>query len=251
MLDAARARKTITDFIKQTAPNGVVIGLSGGVDSSLVAALCAEALDKDKVLGVIMPSVTTTQEDINDANGFAVTLGIEHKIIDIEGTLSAMKSLLNAEPRSLASSNLAPRLRMAILYYYANLLNRIVAGTGNRSEILIGYFTKHGDGGADMLPIGGLYKHEVCELARKIGVPEEIVNKSPSAGLWPGQTDEGEIGLSYAELDKVLAALFDDKETAEQAAKSTGIETSKVMRVVAMHEKSGHKLRAPPIAKIR
>ncbi len=251
MANAIRSRKVITGFIRQTAPNGVVIGLSGGVDSSLVAALCAEALGKDKVLGIIMPSATTAQEDVNDANEFAATLGIEHKTIDIEGVLSAVGSLLNTEPRSLASSNLAPRLRMAVLYYYANQLNRLVAGTGNRSELLVGYFTKYGDGGVDMLPIGDLYKHEICELAKIMGVPEKIISKAPSAGLWPGQTDEDEIGLSYNELDIILVAVFDGKETAEQAAKSTGIYIDKIRRVLSMHERNDHKLRPPPIAKIR
>ncbi len=250
-LDIAYARKTIADFIRQTAQNGVVVGLSGGVDSALVAALCAEAVGKDKVLGIIMPSATTAQEDVNDANEFAATLGIEHKTIDIEGVLSAVGSLLNAEPRSLASSNLAPRLRMAVLYYYANLLSRIVAGTGNRSELMIGYFTKHGDGGVDILPIGDLYKSEVRVLAKGIGIPEKIINKPPTAGLWPGQTDEDEIGLSYAELDKILAALFDNKETPEQASESTGTGADEIRRVAAMHKKNEHKLRTPSIAKIR
>ncbi|MBI4168165.1 MAG: NAD+ synthase [Candidatus Aenigmarchaeota archaeon] len=251
-MDLPNAKRTIIRFIKKQAPNGVVIGLSGGVDSSLVAALCVEALGNEKIMGVIMPSEFTSKEDIEDAKAVAEKLGIDCKTVAIGKVLDELRQTLSADPEnSIALANLAPRTRMVILYYYANALKRLVAGTGNRSELLIGYFTKFGDGGVDILPIGDLYKHEVRELAREMGVPEKIVNKTPSAGLWPGQTDEGETGISYDELDKILEKLFDEKKTREDVSKElkTGIE--KVNRVLEMHGKSRHKLSLPPVAGVR
>ncbi|MBI4176954.1 MAG: NAD+ synthase [Candidatus Aenigmarchaeota archaeon] len=249
-MDIGKAGKAIITFIRARAQQGAVVGMSGGVDSSLVAALCAEALGKDKVLGLIMPSNATSREDTGDAEDFANKLGIEHRTIAIANTLESIKSLLPGRSK-IADANLAPRARMVILYHCANSLNRLVAGTGNRSELLTGYFTKYGDGGVDILPIGGLYKNEVCMLAKETGVPVKIINKAPSAGLWPGQTDEGEIGLSYNELDSILPALFDDKKTAGQAAKDTGIGLEKMKRVLYLHGKNKHKLSMPPIAEVR
>lgn len=250
-MDVKSAKGKILEFIRQTSPRGVVVGLSGGVDSSLVAALCAEALGGDKVLGLIMPSDVTKKDDVEDAAEVAKKLGIDYKTIDTTNIFNAFASSAELTNNSMAESNITPRIRMTILYYYANLLNRLVAGTGNRSEILIGYFTKFGDGGADFLPIGDLYKHEVRDLAKEMGIPGKIINKPPTAGLWHGQTDEAEIGMNYEELDKILEALFDMKLSPAETSKKLGIEIGKINRAMELHEKNKHKLSAPQIAKVR
>ncbi|MFH0890385.1 MAG: NAD+ synthase [Candidatus Aenigmatarchaeota archaeon] len=251
-MNITSAKRTIVRFIREKAPNGVVIGLSGGIDSSLVAALCVEALGKDKVLGIVMPSEFSSSDDTNDAEAVAKRLDMDCKIVGIDKILAELEQALSADPKnSIALANLAPRARMIVLYYYANSMNRLVVGTGNRSEMLIGYFTKYGDGGVDILPIADLYKHEVRELAKEMGIHEKIIAKPPTAGLWKGQTDEKELGTTYDELDKILAALFDEKKSPKQVAKDLNIAIGKIENVVAMTEKNKHKLTMPPIAKIR
>ncbi len=251
-MDTSTIKQVVIDFIREKAPNGVVIGLSGGIDSALVAALCAEALGQTKVLGVVMPSGSNSVIDVQDAKDHAKSLGVECKTANIVGIVGELRKALSAiSAGGVPVANLAPRARMAVLYYYANSMNRLVAGTGNRSELLVGYFTKYGDGGVDILPIGGLYKHEVRELAKEMRLPERIITKPPSAGLWEGQTDEKELGITYDELDRILMALFDNNKTPEEASKDLGIAIEKIRKIVAMHEKNKHKLSMPAIAKVR
>jgi NAD+ synthase len=209
---------------------GAVIGLSGGVDSSVVAVLAKMALG-DNVLGVIMPC-NSKDEDTEHARMLAQRFGIKTEFVDLDHAFKTLKQSLPAG-KGVAEANLKPRLRMLTLYYFANLNNYLVLGTGNRSELMIGYFTKYGDGGVDLLPIAGLYKSEVVELARVLGVPDEIIKKPPSAGLWAGQTDEAEIGMTYDELDSILQAI-DKNETG-------GIDSEKLDRVRSMIKESEHK----------
>jgi len=195
-----------------------IVGLSGGIDSAVVCGLCALAAGAGRVTGVIMPS-DSNADDARDAAAVAETFQVETITIDLTavtgGLLTAIRTGINTAavsdgngPRAqLAEANVRPRLRMTTLYYLANLMNGIVVGTGNKSEAMIGYFTKYGDGGVDLLPIVDLYKHEVRALARALGAPEGIITKPPSAGLWPGQTDEAEIGLEYDDLDAALMAI--------------------------------------------
>ncbi len=190
--------------VEQARVEGVVLGLSGGVDSSVVAALSRKAVG-DRVLGLIMPCGGSPVDE-EDALFVASQLGIKTERINLEAVYRGMLEVLPSGNK-LALANLKPRLRMITLYYYANNLNYLVAGTGNKSEIMVGYFTKYGDGGVDILPIGGLVKSQVRELAKELGIPKEIIDKPPSAGLWEGQTDEGELGITYAELDKTIQAL--------------------------------------------
>ncbi|RLI74661.1 NAD(+) synthetase [Archaeoglobales archaeon] len=243
----SEVEKRIVEFIKQrvneSKANGVVLGLSGGVDSSCVAFLCVKALGKDRVLGLIMPERgVTKEEDVNDAMEICKILGIEYRYIEINDILNTIIKKVG-EGCKIAVANLKPRIRMILNYYYANELNRLVAGTGNKTELLIGYFTKYGDGGVDFLPIGDLYKTEVRELAKYLGVPERIINKTPTAGLWVGQTDEGEIGMSYNELDKILIAI--EKNNTEN------IEKAELEKVLKMIEGSKHKREMPFIAFVR
>ncbi len=183
---------------------GAVVGMSGGVDSCVAAILCKRAL-ADEVLGVIMPC-NSDPTDEEHAHLVAELLDIRTQTVDLGSVFDLLLSVLPADGQ-LAVANVKPRLRMLTLYFFSNLLDYLVVGTGNKSELMMGYFTKHGDGAADILPLGGLLKTQVRQLAQELGVPSEIVAKPPSAGLWTGQTDEGELGISYAELDPVLRAL--------------------------------------------
>ncbi len=239
----------INQKVEESCGDGAVVGLSGGIDSSLTAFLTAKALGSENLLGLILPEIGVTKEqDIEDAKLVARELGIEHKVIDISGIFEKYSKTLMIPPEDvIPSGNLKARIRMAILYYHANKLNRIVVGTGNRTELLVGYFTKYGDGGVDILPIGFLYKTEVFELARHVGVPEEIISKTPTAGLWTGQTDEEELGMTYEKLDSILKAMEREGDDLQKVASATGIDLSDVKRVFEMVEKSIHKRETPPI----
>lgn len=241
--------------VEEANANGVVVGLSGGVDSSTVAFLSVKALGPEKVLGLIMPTDVTKREDIEDAKTIAELLKIKHEIINISSILKTFKEVLRScehfdEKDIVAFGNIHARVRMIVLYYHANRLNRLVAGTGNKSELLIGYFTKYGDGGVDILPIGDLYKTQVRQLARYLGVPERIIMKTPSAGLWKGQTDEGEIGISYELLDKILHGLTDLKMNSKLLSETLKIPVETIIRIEEMIRKSGHKRNIPPVAKL-
>jgi len=185
---------------------GVVVGMSGGLDSSVLAVLCHRAFPQS-MFGVLMPCYSS-QEDEEHARTVASKLSIPTKMVILDGVFDALLKALpgGAKPDTsrLAKSNLKARLRMLTLYYFANQLNYMVAGAANKSELSVGYFTKYGDGGVDILPLGNLVKGQVRELASFLGIPQQIIDKPPSAGLWLGQTDEDELGLSYEELDRYL-----------------------------------------------
>jgi NAD+ synthase len=233
-VDFLSAEKKIEAFISRSAKKagagGVVLGLSGGIDSSVVAALAARALGPENVLGIMMPSSVNSPQDLEDSKVLAKKLGIKTKVISIQPMLDAFSSQLKPEKRAIA--NLMARIRMCVLYYHANTMNYLVVGTGNKSEISIGYFTKCGDGGCDILPIGELYKTQVRQLAKTLGIPKAIIDKTPTAGLWPGQTDEGEIGMTYEQLDSTLAGKRKDS------------------RVTKMVASSQHKRKPPEVCKI-
>jgi len=255
-LDLAVAKAEIVKFIRTTLKKagkvGVVLGLSGGVDSSTVAALCVSALEAKNVMGLIMPSSITRSEDVEDAKFIAKMLGIEHEIIKITPLEEAFSNLCHhyGQTDRIATGNVTPRVRMTILYYHANSLNRLVVGTGNKSELVIGYYTKYGDGGVDILPIGDLYKTQVRKLAEYLGIPKSIIHKVPTAGLWAGQTDEDEIGVKYDVLDLILHGLMELRMKPMEIARQLEIPVDTVNRVLAMMQRSEHKRQPPPIAKI-
>ena len=197
----------IKDKVSAAGCKGVVVGMSGGLDSSVVAVLCHRAFPQN-MLGVVIPCYSS-QEDEEHAQAVASKFSIPIKIVVLDTVFDTLLKALpgdGVEPNvsRLTKANLKARLRMLTLYYFANQLKYIVAGAGNRSELSIGYFTKYGDGGVDILPLGNLVKGQVRELASFLSIPQEIINKPPSAGLWQGQTDEGELGLNYDELDRYL-----------------------------------------------
>jgi NAD+ synthase len=244
-------KENIKEFIyrkiQESGANGAVMGLSGGIDSSLTAYLTVEALGKDKVLGLLLPEKgITSKQDIDDALEVARLLHIEHKTIDISKVLSSFSSAIPDFDKNnfLAIGNLKARTRMCILYYHANLMHRMVVGTGNKTELLLGYFTKYGDGGVDIEPIGCLYKTQVRALSRHMGVPLRIIEKTPSAGLWPEQTDEGELGVTYDVADKILAKLVDEKNEVSQVKRI--FPASQVERLAALLKANKHKRMPPP-----
>src|SRR5437667_7217515 len=185
--------------LRESGRKGVVLGLSGGVDSALVAKLCADALGPQRVLAVAMPD-GRGGKDLKDAKKFAKLLGIDLRIIGISPIVTSVeKRLLAFQADQVARGNLRARARMIVLYFIANTEGRMVMGPGNKTKLLTGSFTLHGAGAADFLPIGDLSKRQVREMARYLALLPEIVDKVPTAGLWPGQTDEGELGISYDE----------------------------------------------------
>jgi len=227
----------IREKVSSSGCKGVLVGMSGGLDSSVVAVLCHRAFPQS-MLGVLMPCYSS-QEDMEHAQAVATKFSIPTKTVVLD---SIFDTLLKALPGNkvdpnvsrLAEANLKARLRMLTLYYFANRLGYMVAGSGNRSELSVGYFTKYGDGGAEILPLGNLVKGHVKELASFLAIPQQIIDKPPSAGLWEGQTDEGELGLSYEELDHYLV-------TGEASA-----ELKK--RIESMIAAADHKRLPPPVA---
>jgi NAD+ synthase len=239
----------LRDRLLATQMRGFVFGLSGGIDSAVVARLCQLAAPH-RVLGVLLPCYSHPQDEA-DARLVATTFAMPIVRVSLDETLDAITGALHDAVKGLPShvetvdikqqmpaANIKPRLRMASLYFIANSLNYLVAGTGNRSELTLGYFTKYGDGGVDLLPIGGLVKSEVRALARELGVPAAVIDKPPTAGLWIGQTDESEMGFSYETLERYLR---------DGAA---AVPPQVAARIEQLREVSDHKRHLPPIAPV-
>ncbi|WGI17322.1 NAD+ synthase [Methanonatronarchaeum sp. AMET-Sl] len=245
--------RKITEFIEKeverSGSKGVVIGLSGGLDSTVLAYLCSEIENID-VLGISLPISNSNKE----VKQIKKNLDIFFREIKIESIINSFSTSIPEIDRpsntKLADGNLIARTRMSILYYYSNINNMLVMGTGNKSEIYIGYFTKHGDGAADIQPIGDLYKTQVRELAKHLGVPKKIINKEPTAGLWKGQTDKNEIGMDYQTLDSIIHKLEEKESSINQTSNSLDINSELVIKVKNMHEKTVHKRKMPPICRI-
>lgn len=200
----ARIVERLKKYLQTIHVSKAVVGLSGGVDSALVVKLGVMAVGKENVTALILPNDGLTDpQNVKDAENWAKELGISYQTISINPFLGAYREL-PWETSEIASLNVQARARATILYHFANTHNALVLGTGNKTEETLGYFTKYGDGAVDVLPIASLYKTEVWEAAKFLGLPKEIIEKTPSAELKAGQTDEGEIGLSYAEMDAIL-----------------------------------------------
>lgn len=233
----------IADYVSKAHPfaKGLVIGLSGGLDSSVVLKLSTNALGSQNVLGLVMPTNVTPQEDIKHAIELAEALKIEYKIIDLDLIIERYGKALPDDKR--AKGNLAARVRMSILYYYGSLRGYLVAGTGDKSEYYIGYFTKHGDGGADIMPIAHLYKTQVRALARYLGISDAIIQKKSSPRLWANHLAEEEIGMNYEVIDSILHLMIDKKMKPAETAKRLQMPREQVDKIKDMVDKSDHKRR--------
>ncbi|TFG27893.1 NAD+ synthase [Candidatus Thorarchaeota archaeon] len=238
----------IKDYVNRSGVDGVVLGLSGGIDSSLVATLACEAIGAERVLGIMLPvDAEKDAKNIEDAKMLAEKLGMRHELFELKKAVAAYESI---KLERVAKGNLISRLRMVTWYAKANQENRLVLGSGNKTELMIGYFTKYGDGGTDILPIGDLYKTNVWDLSEHLGIPQKIIKKTPSAGLWQGQTDEGEIGVSYPELDTILFLKLERRMPDEEII-NWGISKLKVQKVLRMMNHSKHKRDTLPKSLVR
>jgi NAD+ synthase len=231
--------------VSESKTDGIVIGLSGGIDSTLAAYLACEAVGCDNVFGITLPSATTPAEDKIHGIEVAQRLGIQYKEIEIDSILNEYLSATQLPEDNLSIGNLKARIRMTIIYYFANQKNYLVCGTGNKSEILIGYFTKHGDGACDMEPIGDLYKTEVYRLSEYLNIQEEIIKKPPRAGLWENQTDEDEIGMSYNLLDQILYLYIERDMENTKIAEKLEISADDVDMIIEKIARSEHKSKVP------
>jgi len=249
-IDEDAVEKKIASFIKEktSATSGAVLGLSGGIDSSLCAALAVKAIGKDKVHGLILPAKTTSEVDVKDAKDLAETLGIQYKTIDITGIYDSIDKVAFSKDR-IGKGNIMARIRMILLRDYAHSKNLLVLGTGNKSELQIGYFTKNGDSGVDILPIGDLYKTQVRHLAKHLHISDNIITKAPTAGLWHGQTDEDEIGVKYETLDKILLGLELGLTTSE-ITEIIKTDEDTIIKIKNRIERSKHKIEPIPIQKV-
>jgi len=252
-VDWGRTAEALEAFIAQrfrdAGVGGVVLGLSGGVDSSVVAVLSVRALSREKVLGVLMPAEFTPAQDLEDAEMLAESLGIETVRVPIKGIVDCYASALGIEPSEktrIPYANLRARVRMSILYFYANLRNLLVVGTGDRSEILLGYYTKYGDGGVDFLPVGNIYKTQLRMLGKHLGLPDRIAFKPSSPQLYPGHRAVDELPADYDVLDPVLYALFDKNMSVDEVV-GLGADRRIVEAVVARFRGSVHKREMPPV----
>ncbi len=223
--------------------NGVIFGLSGGIDSGVIAYLCAKSM-KEKTLALIMPdSKISPKEETEDAIKIVDTLGINYKLIDINSIRKEYYNVL--EPNDLALGNLRARIRKNLLYYYANSKNLLVLGSSDKSEFNIGYFTKFGDGAADLLPIVSLYKTQIRQIAKELGLPNNIITKKSSPNLWPNHVAESEIGATYDEIDCILYCIIDKKLSVDETVSQTKIESETVEKIYQLYKKSEHKRITP------
>lgn len=241
-LISSRIQNFLKNSLEKSQSKGLILGQSGGVDSAVVAYLCAKNF-KDKTLALLMPDTKISPES-ETIDGLKVVerLGIEYKLIDINPIVREFSKYI--EPNDMALGNLRARIRTNLLYYYANIKNFLVTGTSDKSEYLMGYFTKFGDGSADISPIVSLYKLQVRELGKFLGVPKEIIEKKSSPYLLKNHLAEDELGTTYENIDSILYCLFDKKLSKDDTAKTANIEKSLVDRIYQMHETTEHK-RAP------
>ncbi len=252
-IDTDAASRIITEFIRaqldQAGFDRVLLGLSGGIDSALVAYLAAEAIGPENVLAVLMPYKTSSPGSRGDAEEVVRRLGCPSELVDISAIVDGYFEDGREDATALRRGNFMARSRMMVLYDHSVTWGGLVIGTGNKTETLIGYSTLWGDSASAFNPIGDLYKSQVRQLSAALGVPEAIISKAPSADLWPGQTDEEEVGFSYAEVDRILFRLVDRRLSLDEVV-ADGFERELVERVDRMVAGSEFKRQVPPIAKI-
>ena len=246
-LDYSSITKTIEDFlfeqIEKTNSKGVILGLSGGIDSAVLAYICKRKL-KEKTLAMILPDTgITPKTETEDALKMISLTGVEYKLLDINPIVNQYAMYL--EPHEKSRGNLRARIRTNILYYYANSKNYLVLGSSDKSEHMIGYFTKYGDGASDITPIISLYKLQVREIAKYLGVPDNVISKKSSPHLWKDHEAEKELGVSYEDIDSILYCLYDKKLSIEDTAKITLLDLTLIEKIQLLHSTSEHKRLLP------
>ncbi|HEX2694909.1 MAG TPA: NAD+ synthase [Acidobacteriota bacterium] len=251
-INGAFVEKVLTRFIREELGrfgfSKGILGLSGGLDSATCAVLAARALGPENVLALVMPCGASFPADVTDATALARLLGIRSETVDIAPQIDAYFSRYPTENCILRGNKMA-RERMSILYDFSAREKALILGTSNKTELLVGYGTIHGDMACAINPMGDLYKTQVRELGAWLGVPKSILEKQPTAGLWPGQTDEGELGITYAELDAILYEMADRRKSVPEIV-ALGFKAEVVGRVADMVRRSEFKRKLPPIAKI-
>ena len=255
LIDTSIARRIISEFIRgqltQTGFEHVVLNLSGGLDSALVAYLAVEAIGAQNVMCLMLPYRTSSPESRGDAEDVVHHLGTPSRVIDVSAIVDGYldSSIEGEEVSQLRRGNLAARARMMVAFDQSVPWKGFVIGTGNKTEALLGYSTNYGDNACAFNPIGDLYKSQIRQLAIDMGVPDQILAKAPSADLWPGQTDESEMGLAYEELDRLLYWMVDRRRTREQLI-AAGFDAAAIDRVTRMVTLNEFKRQVPPVAKL-
>ncbi|NLT43162.1 MAG: NAD+ synthase [Anaerolineae bacterium] len=251
-LDVNLVRAALTRFIReQIAEAGrrrAVLGLSGGLDSAVVCYLAAEALGPDQVLALTMPYATSAPESLADALSVVSATGVRHEHFEVTPLVQPLIDRYPTMDRRRRGNAMA-RARMTVLYDQSEAFGGLVVGTSNKTETLLGYSTVHGDSACALAPIADLYKTQVRQLARRLGVPAAIIDKAPSADLWPGQTDEADLGLSYDEADAILLLLLEERQSPAEVI-ARGFAEAKVQRVCDLCRRSYFKRRLPPVAAV-
>ncbi len=245
--------KRLRHYVREVAgKRGAVVGLSGGIDSTVTAYIAVRALGPDNVTCAILPSSVTPREDLEDASEVISNLGLPEgnvRLIDVEPIVNSIVSALGVRDR-VVKGNVTARIRMVILHAEAAMRDALVTGTSDKSELTIGYFTKYGDAGVDVMPLADLYKTQVRQLASYLGVPARIIEKPPSPRLWEDQTAENELGMSYELLDSILYLRFDRWMDPRKVAEALGIELETVLRVDRMVKSSQHKRMMPEVFRV-
>ncbi|GAA0652497.1 NAD+ synthase [Salarchaeum japonicum] len=249
-MDYARAEARIHEFLRERLDDanaeGYVLGVSGGLDSALGARVAADAVGPENVLGLVLPGAPSSAANMRDARELCESLSVPYEEDDIQPAVASVREGLPGDFDEKTVGNVRARVRMTYCYEAANARDFLVLGADNRSEYELGYFTKHGDGGVDVAPFADLYKTDLYEFAEYVGLPETFVEKQPTAELWEGQTDEGELGASYETIDAVLRRYLDHELTVPEIVADTGIERDLVERFVSLHDSTEHKRRRPP-----
>jgi NAD+ synthase len=239
----------IKTYVKNSGCNGVVVGLSGGIDSAVTARICSDVLGKNKTKCLFLPDNTTPKFDVKHIDILVEKFNLSCEKRDITSIVKSVEKSCILKTNIFSLANIKARIRMLLLYEYANMTNNLVCGTSNKSEILLGYFTKYGDGGVDIMPIGDIYKTQVLDLAKYLKIPKEIYSKPPTAGLIKGQTDQMDLKLSYEKLDMILIGL-EQKRDIKEIAEIANVKKSNVERIKMMRINSQHKRRTALIPKL-